>query len=341
MLFLYLTIYLGLCSIAYSANNKYTKSYLFAVFVPLGIFMGFRSLNMGVDTRSYYTIFEYAKNTSWGALGVYYGSIEIGYLYINKFFSIFSDNYYHFQILYSIVYCLGWAIFIKRAKPDNVVLLFALFLGLDLYFQAWNISRQMFAVMIGAYCFPIFSGKKNILSIAIILLLSLIHTSSLLYILILLYNRVPRSYLKYMPLFLILFVLFFNYTMTLSSLFFEKYEKFYDNNLEHDFKLGISIYLYIFIFVLSILSFISNKKSEEKKRNAFFSLFSIICIFLGLKMNYMERVGLLFIPFTLLTLIDLCSNIKDSNARGVYKWSLIVIMLLFFYLRTPSNYSTF
>lgn len=341
MHFLYLIIYLGICSIAYSINNKYTNCYLFAVSVPIIYLMGFRSLDMGVDTWTYYTVFEYAKNTPWRNLGSYYGFIEIGYLYINKLFSVFSDNYYHFQILSAIVYCLGWAIFIKRAKPENAVLLFVLFLGLDLYFQAWNITRQMLTVMIGACCLPIFNSKKTILSFCIIVLLSLIHTSSILYVFIILFNRVPKSFQKYLPIFLVLFVIFFNSAMSISSYFFGRYEDFYNNDLDHDYKLGMSLYLYIIIFLLSAMSFFLNKKSDEKQRNAFFSLFSIICILLGLQMNYMERVGFLFIPFTMLTLTDLCSNIKDRNFRVIYKLGLILIMFLFFYLRTPDKYSTF
>lgn len=319
-------------------------AYLLLVFIPLGYLLGFRSPKMPicVDSYTYMDIFDYAVtrplNELW-ELDSYAGA-EFGYLIVNKLFSYVSADYYDFQIFSALIFCLCALFFIYR-DVDVANLGVAIFLGLDFYFQAYNISRQMLVTMIFALLMPLFHNRKKWIAIILIFLLSTIHTTSLLFSIILLVDLLPSKMDKYLPLFLILILVFFEEILIAISPLFLKYSDYFDNSGGHSFSMGLSSVFYGFLIVISLYSYYFVKSNTHRDRiNAFLSIFAIMCIFLGMKMNYMERIGILFLPYTLLTISNLYNRLP-SKSRGTYNLLITALMLLFFFLRAPKEYISF
>lgn len=338
MIFEILFAYIIFCSLLYASNKKHPKLFLVAVFLPLAFFMGFRSTDVGIDTEAYYDLFEFAKNEPWNFLlseKQHHGA-ETGYLCINKLFSYISEDYYLFQIVQSSLYCAGFAIFIGRDTKAPIMGL-ALFLGFDLYFQAFNISRQTFVIMLSV----LGRDKHRILASIYILLLANLHTTAYLLFLILIIDFVPKMLEKGLPFLVLIFLIFFAQIMEYSALFFVKYQSYFEGRHEHTFAIGFSSVIYISVIILSLWFYYKADTTHCERINALFSFFAVVCILWGLQMDYMERIGLLFIPYTILTLISIGNRIVDKKTRNLYTVTVSTIMFLFFYLRIPTNYSTF
>lgn len=339
-----LLIYIITCSLLYAFNRKYPKIYLSMVFIPLAFIMGFRSLNVGIDTENYYELFELFKNERWDYLlsKSYHNGAETGFLCICKLFSYISSNYFDFQLAIAVFYCIGWSIFIYRETKAPIFGL-ALFLGLDMYFQAFNISRQMFMIMLSVLAYPLFRGDKKILPIVVIFLLAQIHTTAYLLFFILLLNyldSVSPLIKNLLPFIFFIFMLFFAEIMNYSSLYFVKYHGYYEHADKHLISVGYSSFFYIFVILLSLLFYYKKNITYWERRNALFSIFSVMCIFYGVKMSYMDRIGLIFMPYTILTLNSIRGSIKNTNLRNLYVFGIITAMLISFYLRIPKNYSS-
>lgn len=343
MIFEFLLVYIIICTLMYVSNRKHTILYLIAVFIPLAFFMGARSTNVGIDTEGYYDLFEYSKLQPWSYLlsEKYHYGAETGYLCLNKLFSYISKDYYHFQLLQAFLYCAGFAKFVNRDTRMPVIGL-SVFLGFGLYFQAFNISRQMFVIMLSALMYPLLRSKQYkhriIASICIILLANL-HTTAYLLFIIILIEFLPKAFEKGLPFFILIFIFFFSQTIELSSQFFEKYENYYEGNANHVFTIGISSIIYIATIVLSLMFYYRKDVTHTERINAFFSVIAITCIFLGLQFNYMERIGLIFMPYTMLTFNSIGNKINDRKLKNLYVVGITSVMLLFFYLRIPLNYS--
>ena len=343
MIFQLLFVYILICTFIYKLNKRLKAQYIIAVFLPLSLLMAFRSPNMHmcVDTHAYMDIFRVASYRSWSdilSFDAYQGS-EFGYWILNKAFLLLSTNYLHFQIFISVLTCGFIGYFIYK-HMDNPILGIALYLGMGYYFFSYNISRQMLVVSIFALCIPLFATRKNILlSIVLCFLLSSLHTSSLLYLLCPAFLIIPRKLEKIMPVLLLLFVVFFISIMQFSMAFFNKYEHYYDNTSEHEFSLGMSTIVYVILLGISVIVYYSKKiQKQQFKLYSIFSMFSMLCIFLGLRLNYMERVGLLFFPFVLLTVTKFGDCFDDRGIRSIYLTLLTFLMFVSFILRFPDYF---
>lgn len=324
----------------YRQNRRLKAQYIFAVFLPLSALMAYRSPNMSicVDTFAYMDIFNIAINRSWTEIlsfDAYKGS-EFGYWLLNKTFSLVSKDYLHFQIFISTITCASIGYFIYK-HIDNPILGVALYLGLGFYFVSYNISRQMLVVSIFALCLPIYTSRRNIpVAIAFSLLLSTIHTTALLFLLCPLFLIVPRAIEKFLPFILLIFAFVFKNVLQLSMVVFNKYEAYYDNTSNHEFSMGISAIVYLVFLGIAVVVFYSGKFQNQRfKLFSILSMFSMICTFLGISMNYMERVGLLFFPFVILTVVNYGIYIGNNTYRAIYYTILTISMFIFFIIRSP------
>lgn len=345
MEYLLLTIYLVLVSVCYSQKSITKKKYLIFCFAPLAYFMAFRSVDMPicVDSSNYAELFDYSKNERWDYLFSIsgYSGAESGYLIFNKFFSLLSSDYYSFQIFVSVAYCFLFAYFIYK-QVNNPIIGLSLFLGLDIYFTAYNISRQMFVVSLFTILIPLFYDKRKILAALLCLVFTTLHTTSFLYLIVPLLVIIPERYQKYVPILLVGIFFLFDQVVQLSSLYFIKYENYYLNTGEHNFSIGLSSIVYISIIALNLYTLYTERNpSRTVAVNNVLSLFSISCIFLGLKLNYMERIGLLFIPYTILAIDHTIDILKEEKKMPLINICIIGMMFMFFCLRAPKEFIHF
>ena len=171
MVYITLCLYLCLAAIALRINNFKTKFifegqnskffgfndlkfkrkiFLLCFFSAASLIMGFRGLTVGTDTAEYCEIYFYITQKSWTQIFSSYGvftQFEIGYAILMKLSSCICDNYFYFQFLVSVLYCLGMACFFY-SDTNDILCKLIVFLGIGVYFRAFNITRQAFAVML-------------------------------------------------------------------------------------------------------------------------------------------------------------------------------------------------
>ena len=345
MTYILLTVYLVLVSLLYSHGLFKKKHYLFLSFAPLAYFMGFRSMDMPicVDTYNYSMLFDYVASESWGHLFSIssYSGAESGYLILNKLFSTLSPDYYFFQVCTSIIFCFAIAFFIYK-QVDNPVLALSLFLGLNIYLSAYNISRQLLMVSLFSLLIPFLKGKKWFLTIPVLFLLSTIHTTALLYLIVPLLYFIPERYNRFIPFMLLIGLICFDSLVDMSSSYFLKYDNYYQNETGHKYGVGLSSVVYILIVVINVLTLFWGKNiTKDDRINVSLSLFAVMCIFLGLKLNYMERIGFLFFPYTILSLDKIREMLNNKSVTSVICVGLEVVMFMFFYLRMPKEFIHF
>lgn len=343
MIFFILFLYLVLLSVVFLLHPFNKGAYLFLIFVPLTILLSFRSMYMPicVDTYNYYELFELSKTLDWSDF-VLFSSIngaETGYLLVNKVFSLFFDDYYYFQVFTSFVFCLNFAFFIYKNLHSPVIGLI-LFLGLGIYFAAYNVSRQMLAISIFVVLFSVFR-KKSFLPILITVFLSMIHISCLLLFIPILLLYIPEKFDKFVFILFIFLILIYDTVFQYIPLVFTKYEGYLTRSNLHNSSIGFSLFIYLTLLVFSILFFFRRDVLRNERLFALLSMFSILC-FLGESfLNYLERIALLFVPYVILTIDSYFNKTTSLVSMRIFKIIFIVIMFVFIYFRFPEEYLSF
>lgn len=316
--------------------------FVFLAFGTMALVMGLRSINVGVDTYSYYIIFGEITNDSWRNItsNFFYEAQEVGYVSCMKCISFCSRDYYVFQLIESVVYCWGIAIFIKK-NMKNYFLGIILFLSMGLYFAAFNIARQTFAIMLVINSLQFIRNGKMIKACSIILLASTIHITALIFFVVPLCYLIKDHKIVYLlPFVLIMMMILYQPLIHYVADNFDKYQNYYDNTNEHRVNMNTSIVLYATIVGLSLLVFyISTKKESELRIYAIFSLAYVGFVIVGLFFNYIERLGLYFLPFVFLIFENIGDYLRRYNThiynffiRGVY-----VCFIVYYYLSSLSQ----
>lgn len=131
--------------------------------------------NSGTDTSMYRTLYEYGEKsiTRWV-------NIEPGYMFLNNLFrNIGVSSSFFFGVLsfFTTIFILFT---IDREKEKINVYVSALVYFSTLYFQSFNIMRQMLAVSICLFAFSLYLDDKKLISIILILVATLVHRSAIL-----------------------------------------------------------------------------------------------------------------------------------------------------------------
>lgn len=167
----------------YKKNIKCYRSCLKSYFVILGIIMillgTLRSYDVGADTSTY---LEYFNSD-------FYYKIEVGYIFINKFFYFLGANFRVVMLVLQVITVMPILFIIYRSSKMKWLSVF-LYQGFYLYANSFNILRQsvaMVAVLISIYILnELTKGfRRNLLFLTFILLGTLFHTSAILFIIML------------------------------------------------------------------------------------------------------------------------------------------------------------
>lgn len=320
----------------YKSYNQ-DNLFLFLSFVPMTFIMGLRSVDVGIDTIEYAEIFEIVASESWNNLfeDFYYLGIEIGYALFMKCCSCISNDYYVFQFIFSLLYCLGFGIFIKNNMQHRFFGAI-LFLCFGTYLSAFNIARQMFAVMIVANSIYFLKQQKIVQAIIIMMIALTIHISSILFLIVPLCYVLQKSKLIYfVPFLLIIGFYLFEGALQLTSDLLVDYQSYYDNTANHRTTIGFSIIIYATITLLSVIAiYFSLNQETEQRLYAIFSLMYVGFVFMGTSINYIERLGLYFTPFVLLLFEYFIEFIgrksKNKVASQIYALGITSFYIMYF-----------
>lgn len=193
----------------------------------------------------------------------------------------------------------------------------AIFLGCGLYFQTFNIARQLYAVIISAYALPLLFEKKYLKSILIIFIAYLFHSTAIIVSVIFLIYLVRKiKFIMFIaPLVLCLIVSVINDALleTVFLIFGDKYTDYVLNDFSRP-NTGIFLKsMWLLNVALSIISYYTpSLKTYNIRILGLTTLFAAMCYWIGLSVNYVDRIGLYFLPGIIL-LYDKIENKMGNN----------------------------
>lgn len=138
--------------------------YLFFIFLMFGLTMALRNVSVGSDTQTYNWIYQSIKNSDTLNKAFHLNTISSApvYVFIQYICSRIFASQQAGTILNSIIVAGGFYYYIRNNSTNYMFSSF-LFVGLTLFFESMNGTRQFMAIAfaINAYCFL----KKNLKSI--------------------------------------------------------------------------------------------------------------------------------------------------------------------------------
>lgn len=342
-MYLYITITFIIAWIVHLLLTKrYTVrianiAFLSILFPVLVFAMGFRDYHVGIDTVTYKQIFTDYLHYSWERVLTDDSDadrIELGFRILMKLCGEIYPNYYFYQIFSSFLFILLSFIFIYK-YTRNIVLCCAIFLGCGLYFQTFNIARQMFAVIVAGFALPLLFNKKYLKSILIIFIAYLFHSTAIIVSVIFLIYLVRKiKFIMFIaPLVLCLIVSVINDALleTVFLIFGDKYTDYVLNDFSRP-NTGIFLKsMWLLNVALSIISYYTpSLKTYNIRILGLTTLVAAMCYWIGLSVNYVDRIGLYFLPGIIL-LYDKIENKMENNwGKFIFNNFFIIYYTAFF-----------
>lgn len=324
--------------------NKKKNIFLFGSFVVLFFIMGFRTENIGTDTKMYSFIFQKYANMSMREIMVS-GDSAIIYALYNKIVSFFSTSTYAIIVANSLVICVLTMIFIKN-NSKNVILSTIYFCTFYHFFNAMNISRQYIAIMLVANSLYFLREKNAKKFIIINVIATLIHNTAIISFIMLPWLFLKKNKRNLYIFLGILFIaaLFFDKFLVIFSSLFTHYDLYFTNNLINDVganKKVIITLIYVFISILlgMILKNEKIKNTEEYEEFYLYYLVNFVAIILGivaLKTMLITRIEMYFSIFAIIYIPKVYNKFKDKLIINI---GFTMIMLIPMIIQLSNNNS--
>lgn len=297
------------------------KIILFIMFIVLFVFSGFRHVEMGNDTISYYELFQTLK--PWSFTNRYY---EKGFLVFNSIIKSFFDNPQYLFIISSIINLGAIFIFFKR-ESQIIWLSIFLFIATRLYFTNISAIRQSLALSVILISFPLFKKNKHLLFILMIIISATLHKSSLFFLVI-----YATKYFKISKKTMLISVMISLLILVLPYSFYEKLPYFskYLGSI-HDNALRPAA----IIETITAMMIFSIGLMYRKEKNDIFmkiSLLSIIISVLGIKSSVAGRLYIYFMPFNIVLLTNALFSVKLKYDRIILKTTVVIFFSLYLYI---------
>ncbi|WP_074618532.1 EpsG family protein [Eubacterium maltosivorans] len=303
---LVLSLFWGWIFLVKGSLKKKKIIYLTIVFLQMFFIAGFRSINVGYDTEQYVNYFYILSNTDFSQLSQQASTlyIESGYAVINKIISLFTSDYQWLLIIISFVTLLGYTIFIYRCS-DNVYLSVFLFITLGFFYFTMRVMRQALAIMLICNAIYYLYKNKKIPFVILVLLASTIHSSAIIFLLLLLIPKLNslEKLEKFLVIITVIFVIgTINFTVLFEKilLIIPKYSV-YTGQYYFAYRgwgtSDIMIFIAQILFLFLVLYMLNNNKKyfskislEERKQ----IYFNVIYFFLGIGTLYLSTKIVLF-----------------------------------------------
>ncbi len=347
---LFVSLFLSLKDLEINSRTR-QAIFLFISFLIYTLHSGLRHWSVGPDTYQYNTIFENVKAESidiiWDNVLTNNG-IDPFYDLFQKVFQFVSSDYQIYLVFVGIIFFSSFCFFLfdNLRSVQQIVLANLIFIAYFSGFYSITGIRQTIATSILMYAFAFLKRKKHLLFILFILLASLFHITSLIFLLTyFLLNK--RSILISLFSIASFFIIFqYRYVLTpIVTLFlfsesrFDVYtEKYVEGG---SYKLTfLNIILAIVILVFHYFS----KKKEDLVLTYSSNLFVCSIIFLPLQWVNPSagRIGMYFSLFLVIILPILISKIGFSeNKRIIFNSAIATFILLTFFSSLENRYLFF
>lgn len=330
----FLLYFFFLCSL--TVNYRLSSHFMSLLsFVLLSVFLGLR-YEVGFDWFNYLDIFN----------GVGFNINDIGYLWLNDFFS----NHLSYQALVFFISislsCMLMVFFIVKSKCLSLAFLFLLIT--NVWFYNWLYYRQSIAVLIMLIPF-VFNVKNKLFFLGFIAVAQLFHASSLFFVpVIFLMSKNFEN--KYYALILIS-SLIFSYVVSDSSLrdalmLADSYVNsgfgyyFDSSNPFGVSQTNVGLYKIALMMTFLFSLYIDNKGEDSIHKNmAFLFVFFFI---LSTKFEILNRLGMLFSVFYPLYITNVWfSNLSNRNLILMSGIFACVFIVFYFNYIVVSNIETY
>jgi hypothetical protein len=335
------TFLIGFISIffAFQAWNLHNRKYLFLSFFIIFIYLALR-YNFGSDYKTYLELFHQIKEMSWNdlkdlpkisSLGE---TMEFGYIYLNKLFSIFS-GFFVFIAFHSFIFCAVYYGLIKKNVDIRFAWLaiFILIFNTTLMVRSISGLRQGLAVFCFLFSIQYLIQRNIIKYVLCILLASSFHYSACILLpLYFLFSIKPVN--KFEPLiylsvfvFLTLFGnIFFDPIVTIITKYIPKYLFYVNDNKLDIISSGVGRILFLFLNI-TILFF---SKTDTPSDRVFYRIlvFYILLTPLGGVIKMIGRLTLYFAPAFVVVVPQLMSTKINRSLKLIF---ISILLLLTIY----------
>lgn len=322
-------IYYGFCclsiimaGIAQKRNSRLI--YLFSI-AFVGMIVGFRGINVGIDTEAYYTYIEWIKD------GIFTTS-DIGFYYFSKFLLWINDSSEFVIFIYSV---LTIALVFLRFWDfrDKISVSLVQFIFMAFYLQlSMNIMRQFFSIAIIFWATRFLENKKYIRYVFFNIISVSFHKTSLIgFVILFIYYCINEKMSKKKQI-VMFFLLCFAPAVVVVYVnkLLVRYEMYLLN-----VKVDIGFMIVIKLAVLLIYIIARYKIINSKMQEVIFDKIILLIYFVGLGITalgyfytYLDRVGLLFMMFEPVCLARMSSEGINAKIFKAFAVSLSIFLII-------------
>ncbi len=295
---------------------------------PLWVLIAFRANSVGNDTEMYQYLFEQFRDEPL-AFSLVTSHLEAGFILLCNFIGRIGIDFHGFNCILATINVVCFSYFFARYSKD-FGFSWLLFITLLFLPRCMNICREMLAVSIFLIFFNLLLQRKIKYFIICCLLLSFIHKSAFIILLVLVLLKIKNTKLRIWVTIMMCAVLLFAFNIMMNifvSYTGAKYEYLVDSKYT-DTDGGIAKYLAL---IFSAIAYYSLRIIEKKRRNKTnlensyrlevwkcFVLMSIVLSFAGLNFGLADRAALYFITTYLIVIPNSLSYIPYPNAVAKY-----------------------
>ena len=318
-------------------SERVNKRALVVFFILFSILLMFRNESVGNDTRNYINYFNEISVLSWKRASKV--SLEIGFIYLNKIVSIFTDEAQVFLAITSIIMVVLIYPIYKRLCCD-ISLTVTLFAIMSTFVVSFSGIRQMLAVGIGCIGYYFTRNNKLLPFILSVVLAIFFHTSA--FVLVLMYPvyhaKITKRSLYVIVPFVFVVYIFNKQIFSFMVSIMERFTK-YEGEIS---QTGAYTMLVLFIIFVVFSFVIPDETLLDKETVGLRNIMILSVIFqmfaplhtLAMRMNYYY---IIYIPLLLPKIIKYRSQQWNQIAIVARYVMVVFFTVYFFYTSTVSD----
>lgn len=316
-------LYLLFLVVALYLDRKSKKTYFWRVLIPLvySVLVGFRGMDVGVDTHTYYDSYYMG-----GEEGL--GFVEPGFDWVNihlyKLGLSANISFFVYALLTNAFFFLALE---GLSKKNYTIPAFCLYFLT--YNELINGIRQDLACAIFLYALVYIKEGKPLIYAGLIGLGALFHASVLLMLPVYFIRNLNLSPRVYLIIYLFSFVgVFFDISAYIPSLeLFNRDYGRYVENMRFEDASWLGFFVTNLTNLISLSFIMHTRLYKEHKEICILSLFYFVFTNLGFHMPIINRVSALFIWFTYLLFAEIWEN-RARYKNSLYSFGVAILLLL-------------
>lgn len=315
----------------------------------MGVLAGIRSESVGVDTSAYHRLFYIYSNLSFSDILSGYDlentmSIELGGRLLIGISSVFVNDPQIFIFLSSIITYVLFGFFVYQNTDErNYWIATSLVVSMGFYFYSLAVLRQALATAIAVQSVFFMKNDRWGKAVIVIGIATLFHTSSLIFLPIIIISKVTFKYIAMYRLIyvylisvicvLLLCMLGINYLEMYAYMISPRLASYFLLSNELNATVENGMYYTIKIGMYFIMVLIAGKIGEGKNRLLIF--ISMLCVtadymfyIMNEKMQILIRLAYHFEPFAWVLLSYIAYRIKSPYIRLYIVASFVIISFI-------------